>query len=159
MATKKGTKRPDVVLRNKSKKQKNAVKKSWDNEEIRKKRIEKIKQHTGEKKATYGHKGCKHLEETKKRISIKRKGKNKNEKHHMWAGNDVGYAPLHSWVNRNKTKEKCLFCGSIDNLQWSNKDHKYKRDLDDYNCLCAKCHNKYDRDNNLYGIGKIYKQK
>lgn len=39
--------------------------------------------------------------------------------------------------------------------QWANKDHKYRRVLEDYMRLCASCHQKYDIKNNNYRGGKV----
>lgn len=67
-------------------------------------------------------------------------------------GDDVGYDALHDWVKRWKGKAKiCIFCQSITNVQWANKSHEYKRDLEDWLSLCYKCHRVYDRKN---GWGK-----
>ena len=56
---------------------------------------------------------------------------------------------LHSWVRKNKGKPKvCEHCGFTSDkprkLHWANKDHSYKRILDDYIALCVFCHRKYD---------------
>lgn len=63
-----------------------------------------------------------------------------------YKGNDVGYDALHDWVRKYKGKaKKCSKCNSIRTVQWANKSHKYKRDLDDWLELCRKCHMKYDK--------------
>lgn len=62
-----------------------------------------------------------------------------------WKGDDVGYGALHAWLYRNKGKtEKCIQCGSKSSVEWANKSHKYKRDVNDWIELCHKCYHKYD---------------
>jgi hypothetical protein len=60
-----------------------------------------------------------------------------------------GYRSLHSWVARWKGKPNaCEKCGKTglkgQIIGWANIDHKYRRVLDDYIRLCAKCHGEYD---------------
>ena len=69
---------------------------------------------------------------------------------HEWKGDKVGYVPLHLWVRRHRgNPTKCEHCdrdgvtGRF--IHWANKSRLYKRDLDDWIRLCAKCHYKYDR--------------
>lgn len=72
-------------------------------------------------------------------------------KNNMWKGDDVGYVALHKWVSRNKGKAtKCSKCSSTKSIDWANKDHKYKRSLEDYIELCRSCHRKYDIKHNKY---------
>jgi len=74
------------------------------------------------------------------------KGKdNKN-----WKGSKVGYAALHHWVYRELGfPNECEECGikseSHRKIHWANISHKYKRDLNDWKRLCAKCHWQFDR--------------
>jgi len=103
------------------------------------------------KRQSEAHKGQHSSPETefKKGEAPWNKGKKSNrgeELHHNWKGDDVGYISLHQWVARHKEKpKKCEFCESNRNLQWSNISGEYKRDLNDWQCLCAKCHYKFDR--------------
>lgn len=72
----------------------------------------------------------------------RRKGKDNSQ----WKGDEVGYTGLHRWVDRELGKPaNCSKCGSLKNVQWANKDHKYKRNLEDWMRLCAKCHRQYDK--------------
>jgi len=69
----------------------------------------------------------------------------KNENHPQWKGDDVTYSALHLWVRRNKgVPRACESCNKECKLQASNKDHKYSRNLDDWQFLCPKCHKQYD---------------
>lgn len=72
-----------------------------------------------------------------------------NENNHNWKGDKVGLSGLHSWIKRRLGRPKeCWSCGfTSDNpnmLNWANKSHQYKRDLNDWLRLCAKCHKNYD---------------
>jgi hypothetical protein len=64
-----------------------------------------------------------------------------------------GYHAIHDWVNRHRGKAVvCEYCDSDKFVQWANKSHEYKRDLEDWLSLCRKCHVKYDRENNAWGL-------
>ncbi len=68
------------------------------------------------------------------------------EKAKHWKGENIGYKHLHLWIAKNKGKakdHKCK-CGKIAK-EWSNKDHKYRRRVEDYEAMCKKCHYWYDR--------------
>lgn len=68
-------------------------------------------------------------------------------------GADVGYHALHDWVSRHRGKATtCEYCGSTHYVQWANKTHEYKRELGDWLELCRKCHVRYDRENNAWGL-------
>lgn len=59
------------------------------------------------------------------------------------------YRTLHNWVNYKLGQPlDCNFCGIKKlpkrNYHWANKSHQYKRELDDWLRLCAKCHKSYD---------------
>jgi len=60
----------------------------------------------------------------------------------------VLYVSIHRWIYRRKGKAKqCIDCGIKSGnrgIGWSNVDHKYSRNLDDYQARCMKCHKKYD---------------
>lgn len=95
------------------------------------------------------HKGNKYnlgthrLKETKVKIGNAQRGeKNKN-----WMGDFVGYHALHSWIQRKLgTPNYCEHCKKTDKLkyEWANKEHSYKRVVEDYIRLCTSCHRKYD---------------
>ena len=70
----------------------------------------------------------------------------------------VGYDALHDWVKRHRGKAAmCQKCGSERFVQWANKSHKYTRDLSDWLELCRRCHIRYDREANAWGLAtKIF---
>lgn len=96
-----------------------------------------------------GKKGKPHSLETRMKMSLA----HTDEKHHAWKGDKVGYDALHAWVKRKLGRAKdysCEQCGTRRNLQWSNKDHEYRRNLVDWWVLCAMCHRIYDE--NVLGV-------
>jgi len=70
----------------------------------------------------------------------------KDDIHPEWKGSGASQAAIHAWVKRWKGSpidcEKCGIKGKF--MQWANIDHKYRRVLDDFISMCAKCHFKYD---------------
>lgn len=88
------------------------------------------------------------LTKTKKKISESHKG----EKAYNWKGDNAKNAAIHNWVYREKGRPQvCEDCGATSKerkLHWANKDHKYRRKLDDYISRCSSCHKKYDIINN-----------
>src|SRR3990167_1349939 len=75
----------------------------------------------------------------------------KGEEHRLWKGDKVSYIPLNQWLYRELGQpEICEYCGKTGlkgkQIHWANKSKKYKRDLEDWLRLCAKCHYHYDRD-------------
>jgi len=74
-----------------------------------------------------------------------KKGQNMGKDNHQWK-EDVSYRNIHRWVERMLGKaNKCEKCGSDKIVQWSNNNHKYRRDLKDWTQLCIKCHSEYDK--------------
>lgn len=75
--------------------------------------------------------------EGRKNISKAKLG-NKNP---MWKGDKVGYRALHQWVKRRLSKPKlCNNCKKVSPHDLANISQKYKRDLDDWEWLCRRCH-------------------
>ena len=73
-------------------------------------------------------------------------GMNKGLQNPMWKGDNVKYFGLHKWVLFHKgTAKICENCGVTGNIQWANKSHEYKRDLNDWIPLCIPCHRAYDK--------------
>ena len=144
-------KRPDVSIRNKSKKQREAVSNGWNkgNAELRKKRIgEANKIALIGNKCALGH---------KLNINVKNKIiKNlipfdKGENHPGWKGDNIKYNGLHVWISSQLGKpNRCDSCGTTENkiYNWANKSGKYKRDLNDWIRLCLKCHRNKDNWSN-----------
>lgn len=78
------------------------------------------------------------------------------EKNHQWKGEKATYNAIHHWVYRWKGQPRlCEKCGRKDlsknRYHWANKDHTYKRILDDYIRLCDVCHWAYDKEHGLKG--------
>lgn len=66
-----------------------------------------------------------------------------DDKHPSWAGDNVGYNALHSWIYRKLGKPNfCARCKTTESkrFMWHNISRKYKRDLHDWERLCATCH-------------------
>jgi hypothetical protein len=72
----------------------------------------------------------------------------KGKKHFAWKGNKVSYRSLHKWVEREIGKpNKCTECEKVGyghQMHWANISGLYKRDVADWQRLCAKCHKSYD---------------
>ena len=71
------------------------------------------------------------------------------DEHHNWQGDFTSYRSMHRWVVAHKGQPNtCEHCGknnlSERQIHWANIDHKYRRCLEDYIRLCAKCHKTYD---------------
>jgi nitrate/TMAO reductase-like tetraheme cytochrome c subunit len=69
--------------------------------------------------------------------------------HHAWKGDKASYVSIHEWVRRKKQKTGiCRKCknkmNSTGTTEWANKDHKYRRILEDWIELCPFCHHQYD---------------
>jgi len=76
-------------------------------------------------------------EEERKRRSQSKMG----PKNPQWKGDNVSYRELHSWVQRYKIKPKlCENCKKVPPYDLANVSGKYKRDINDYEYLCRKCH-------------------
>ena len=95
-----------------------------------------------------------HTEETKEKIRNSNYHKNikgrKGSENYYWKGDDAKYGSIHGWVNKNfNLPKKCELCGCTDKkLEWSNKDHKYKREISDWQAVCRSCHRRYDNGDN-----------
>ena len=67
------------------------------------------------------------------------------EKNPMWKGDDVGYGKLHEWIKSRKPKPKlCVRCEKRVAFDLANISGKYKRDVNDFEWLCKKCHMEED---------------
>ena len=103
--------------------------------------------HSGSNNHMWGKKTSNETKEKQSRIKI---GKYVNEKSSLWKGEDVEYRGLHNWIGKVLGKpEMCTFCKK-DGLKghaihWANKSKEYKREIEDWLRLCAKCHKNYDK--------------
>lgn len=71
--------------------------------------------------------------------------KNLGEKNGMWKGDKVGRSSLHEWINKRKPKPKfCEMCRIKSPHDLANISGEYKRDVNDFEWLCRKCHMKGD---------------
>lgn len=74
------------------------------------------------------------------------------DQHPQWLGEDVTYGTLHNWVSRNKEKTGvCAECGKRGRTDWANISYEYRRDLDDWQELCHRCHLRGDRQAGEWG--------
>lgn len=97
-------------------------------------------------------------EEVKKKISLKVKQLWKegvfdlnNEKNGMWKGFKVGLSGLHFWISKHKSKPLfCECCKKNKPYDLSNISGKYKRDVNDFEWLCRKCH--MLKDGRMYNL-------
>ena len=81
-----------------------------------------------------------------------KKGQTLGDQNIQWKGDDVGYYALHGWVVRQLGKaDICSNCGSNTNVNWANKSYEYKRDITDWEQLCAKCHKKNNYHSGYWG--------
>jgi len=101
-------------------------------------------------------KGYKQTKEHIEKLRKSLKGINKGEKNSMWKGDEVGYNALHGWVRRHKPKpELCEKCKEKKPYDLANISGEYKRDINDFEWLCRKCHMKSDdRLQNLIKFSK-----
>lgn len=115
-----------------------------------------------------GMTGKKHSEEAKLKMSLAKRGRHispstefkkgsqawKNRKtlkgpeHPSWKEN-LSYSGIHQWISKELGKPKeCWDCGfTSDNgrrFHWANISGEYKRDVNDWERLCASCHFKKD---------------
>ncbi len=99
------------------------------------------------------NKDRKHSAETIKKLTLANNlNKKFGEDNIHFKGDEASYSAIHQWVVRHKQRPKqCEYCGEEKNypLHWANIDHLYKRNLDDYVALCARCHKRYDLQNGL----------
>lgn len=64
--------------------------------------------------------------------------------HPMWR-NSRNYFTIHKWVRYHKAKiQLCECCGEVKPHDCANISGEYKRDIDDYEWLCRRCHQTKD---------------
>lgn len=97
-----------------------------------------------------GKKFTKARKEKMRKTSIKYKTYKNFPKHiSKWRGTKEEYQKLHRWVRLNLDKSDiCEKCHQSKlkgkKIHWANKSNKYKKELQDWIRLCAKCHYKHD---------------
>jgi hypothetical protein len=100
-------------------------------------------------------KGKKHSDKSIAKMKLLRVGEN----HWNWKGEKTCYTAVHKWVERHKGRPQlCEICGttsSSERYDWANKDHKYRRELNDYIRLCRKCHRVYDKKHNNFTTRRV----
>ena len=102
------------------------------------------------------NKGVKYNEELKNRLNTDGLSKGRG----ITRGKIIKetYPNIHYWVRKHKDYPN--FCASCERsgvrLEWSNVDHRYRLELDDYVALCRKCHVRYDFDSGLVDKKKRY---
>ena len=84
--------------------------------------------------------------ETRKKMGLAHEGM-VDEKSPSWKGDLAKKNAIHIWVVKKlgfANLHKCIDCGK-QAQHWSNKDHTYKRILEDYQPRCRKCHSIFDK--------------
>lgn len=83
------------------------------------------------------NKGRKHSKKTIKKMSLCKLG-NKNP---VWKEDEVKYTALHNWIRRHKLKpELCEDCHKNKPYDLANISGNYKRDINDFEWICRRCH-------------------
>ncbi len=68
------------------------------------------------------------------------------EKNINWKGDNAGRIAQHAWIRRRKPKPAlCVRCEERKPFDLANISGDYKRDVDDYEWLCRRCHMKDDK--------------
>jgi len=63
-----------------------------------------------------------------------------------WKGVAAGYAAVHHWARRYVPKAgRCSRCGAEGPTDLANRDHRYRRVVEDWVELCQTCHRKHDK--------------
>jgi hypothetical protein len=118
---------------------------------------EEIKKKIGDaQRGEKNHRWGKHnSDEWKKIMHNRMSGKNNpmygkgkmlsGNKAYQWKGDSVSYEGLHIWAKKNiKKPDICEMCNYFKPKQLSNISGEYKRDVNDYQWLCVRCHIIYD---------------
>lgn len=84
--------------------------------------------------------GCLRRSRNKKRMKERMKGLVGRECA-KWQGENIGYAGIHAWARKNKPKpEFCECCNANAPRDCANISQEYRRDLNDFEWLCRRCH-------------------
>lgn len=84
----------------------------------------------------------------------------KGNKNNQWKGDNAGIIALHIWIRRYKPKPiTCEICNKNRPFDLANISGEYKRDINDYQWLCRRCHMESDgRMNNRNEKGQFTKK-
>ena len=64
-----------------------------------------------------------------------------NKTNPQWKGSKVGLSALHEWIKNRKLKSLiCEKCKRKSFLDLANISGEYKRDINDFQWLCRRCH-------------------
>jgi len=130
---------------------------------------DKVKADKRGHKIRYCSNKCKGIDYTNKSF-IKRMGKEKateaiklikeskiEARNPQWKGDKVGLNSLHQWIGNRKPKpELCEMCGIKPPIDLANISQEYKRDVNDYEWLCRKCH--MTKDGRLKRLLEFFEQ-
>jgi len=76
---------------------------------------------------------------------------NMGDKNPNWKGDNVEITALHNWIRRYKPKpEFCEECHKNKPYDLANISGEYKRDINDFEWLCRKCH--MTKDGRIYNL-------
>jgi len=91
--------------------------------------------------------GRKHKKTTIEELRAQKLG----DKNPQWKGDNVGYFGVHGWIkNRLPKPDKCEICNEQPAFDLANISGEYRRNLDDWQWICRRCHMLQDgRLNNL----------
>jgi hypothetical protein len=91
------------------------------------------------------------------KVTLNKTTHKSNEKNPQWKGNNVSYKGLHAWIKRHKLKPLfCERCKIKSPRDLANISGEYKRDVNDFEWLCRRCHMKSDGRLKKYAILKRY---
>lgn len=97
--------------------------------------------------------GYRHTEESKRKMRENHYDQS-GERGNNWKGNKAGYFALHIRVRGQRGKPCfCEVCKTIDKnktYEWSNLTGNFVNIMD-YKRMCKSCHNKYDKNKEVYG--------
>jgi hypothetical protein len=94
------------------------------------------------RKMSFSHKGMKQSEATKRKLALQRVA----ELNPNWMGDRVGLIGLHVWIKRHKPKPQfCECCKTNPPYDLANISGEYKRDINDFEWLCRRCHMHKDK--------------
>lgn len=83
--------------------------------------------------------------ECRKRRFCSKSCASSGENNHSWAGDKVGIVQVHKWIKKILDRpDRCSKCNKIGKVDLANRSNLYKRDVNDWDWLCRKCHMESD---------------